>query len=100
MGCIGMSLEDFCQCTPSEFQSIYDEWSKYNEGLMRRSWEQTRFIALTNLTPFSKKALKNKDIMVFPWEKKENKAIVPGGTSSYERFKEIERRVRECEKKK
>ena len=58
---------------------------------MKRSWTQTRFISLTNVAPFSKKALKSKDIMVFPWEK-ENIAQVIKGTSSYERMKEVEAR--------
>ena len=55
---------------------------------MKRSWEQTRFISLTNVAPFSKKALKSNDIMVFPWDKANSQ--VRKGTSSYERMKEVE----------
>ena len=87
-----MSIKDFCQCTPSEFQAIYHEWNSLNVGVMRRSWEQTRFISLTNVAPFSKKPLKRNDIMVFPWDNKGPQ--VRKGTSSYERMKEVEKRGR------
>ena len=58
---------------------------------MKRSWEQTRFISLTNVAPFSKKTPKRIDIMIFPWDK-EKEVQVPKGTSSYERMKKIEAR--------
>ena len=86
-----MSLQDFERCTPFEFSKIVEQAQKKEEDRIRLTWEQTRFIALTNLSPYSKKALKPTDIMEFPWDKKENP--VHKGISSYERMKELEKRI-------
>lgn len=69
MGCIGMSMQDFCQCTPSEFMSIYKAWIKSREQTERNAWERARISCLCSLQPYSKKRLKATDIMEFPWEK-------------------------------
>ena len=91
LGCVGMSYQDFCLCTPLEFSRVMEQYQKMEEQRVRLSWEQTRFLATTTLSPYSKKVLKPTDIMAFPWDK-ENQ--VPKGTSSYERMKEVERRGR------
>ncbi len=85
-----MSLQDFERCTPLEFSRIVEQWQKREEERMKLSWEQTRFLAVTNLSPYSKKALKPTDIMQFPWDKKTE---VRKGTSSYERMTELEKRL-------
>jgi hypothetical protein len=92
LGYVGMSLQDFERCTPFEFSKIVEQAQKKEEDRIRLTWEQTRFISLTNLSPYSKKALKPTDIMEFPWDKKENQ--VHKGTSSYERMKELEKRLK------
>jgi len=70
LGCVGMSLDDFARCTPSEFWSICEQWRSMEDGRMRDGWEQTRFVAVAMLQPYSKKTLKPHDVAVFPWEKK------------------------------
>jgi hypothetical protein len=84
-----MSLQDFERCTPLEFSRIVEFYQKREEDRMQLSWEQTRFLAVTNLSPFSKKALKPTDVIEFPWDKRPE---VRKGSSSYERMKEIEKR--------
>lgn len=70
VGCIGMSVEDFCRCTPSEFKAVSDAWSRHREQLERGRWERVRMTCLCSLQPYSKKRLSAEDIMEFPWERK------------------------------
>ena len=68
LGCIGMSMDDFCRCTPSEFRAVYAEWQGLQDVLRRESWERMRMECLCSLQPYSKKRLAAEDIMRFPWE--------------------------------
>ena len=88
-----MSLSDFERCTPLEFSRIIDQYQKKEEDLIRLSWEQTRMLATISLAPYSKKALKPTDVLQFPWDNK-NKPKIRKGSSSYERMKEIESRLK------
>lgn len=71
LGCIGMSMQDFERCTPSEFKAIFDAWNRGRERLERSEWERVRMSCLCALQPYSKKKLNATDIMKFPWEKQE-----------------------------
>lgn len=66
---MGMSLKDFDLCTPPEFKKIFEKWREGEEQQMRRSWEQTRQLALCMLQPWSKNKLEAEDVMVFSWER-------------------------------
>ena len=68
LGCIGMSMDDFCRCTPSEFRGVYAEWSELRELERRESWERMRMECLCSLQPYSKKRLSVGDVMRFPWD--------------------------------
>ena len=59
---MGMSLEDFDLCTPPEFKKIFEKWREGEEQQMRRSWEQTRQLALCMLQPWSKNKLEAEDV--------------------------------------
>ena len=37
MGCIGMSLDDFERCTPSEFYAAWKQWHEQMERMERSS---------------------------------------------------------------
>lgn len=93
LGCVGMSLDDFERCTPSEFRAVFDAWQQRQERDERRNWEQVRFLATASLQPYSKKTLKPTDVVTFPWDAKSSSAVTKG-TSSYERMKEIEARLK------
>lgn len=73
LGCIGMSMQDFERCTPSEFKATFDAWNGGRERLERGEWERVRMSCLCSLQPYSKKKLRPADIMEFPWEKQEVK---------------------------
>lgn len=68
MGCVGMSRDDFCRCTPSQFYAAYEAWSEMQERMSREMWERTRMQCLCTLQPYSKKQLKARDIIQFPWD--------------------------------
>lgn len=89
VGSIGMSLADFCRCTPHEFHCIYRSWEKTR---MREPWEQTRFLACCMLQPWSKKTLKVTDVCRFEWDA-ERKATAPEAESTKERFEELKKRM-------
>ena len=74
LGCIGMSMQDFERCTPSEFKATFDAWNGLQERIERSEWERVRMSCLCTLQPYSKKKLQASDIMEFPWEKQKTKA--------------------------
>jgi hypothetical protein len=67
-GCVGMSLQDFERCTPSEFKAVWDAWQDRVLHAERTSWEQARMMCVSMLQPYSKKALRPQDVMAFPWD--------------------------------
>ena len=68
MGRMGMSLQDFDQCTPLEFEKIFEMWRESQEVAFRTGWEQTRQLAVCILLPYASKELKPLDVMEFPWD--------------------------------
>ena len=77
VGCLGMSLDDFCSCTPLEFHHVYEAWQQREERIMRTSWEQTRALMQSVLQPHSKKHLSATEILPLPWDKKEKSPTEP-----------------------
>lgn len=71
MGCMGMSMDDFCRCTPSEFSQVWKCRLQQETRLERSAWERSRWVATCMVQPYSKKSLGVKDLAVFPWEKEE-----------------------------
>lgn len=59
---------------------------------MKRTWEQTRFMALSMIQPHSKQHLKPTDIIKFPWEQKNSQA----GNKTDESIEETRRRFSEA----
>ncbi len=94
MGCIGMSRDDFCRCTPSEFYAAWDAWSESRIRTERGMWERARMQALCTLQPYASKKLYAKDIMQFPWDKEDEKTEAPSEISR-EEIMERYRKARE-----
>ena len=42
MGCMGMTMKDFCQCAPSEFYAAWKAWSDAEDRRERGAWERMR----------------------------------------------------------
>lgn len=66
---MGMSLQDFDQCTPPEFERIFGMWRESQEAAYRTGWEQTRQLAACVLLPYVSEELDPRDVMEFEWDR-------------------------------
>lgn len=91
-----MSLSDFERCTPSEFSAVAGRWRDHQDGLARRGWERTRFLAAVTLQPYSRKPVRSEDVARFPWDEGNSTSggAPQGPPSTRERMEEIAARVR------
>lgn len=91
-----MSLSDFERCTPSEFSAVAGRWRDRQDGLARREWERTRFLAAVSLQPYSRKPVRPEDVARFPWDEGNSTSggAPQGPPSTRERMEEIAARVR------
>ncbi len=94
VGCIGMSLPDFCALTPSEFSATHQKWLEAQDVHERRAWERMRTLATFAVQPYSKKRLKPSDLMVFPWERHQEEDDIPAAKSTKDRFKKLVNKFR------
>lgn len=101
MGCMGISRNDFCRCTPSEFYAVYDAWNERQTRLERGRWERMRTQCLCALQPYSKSKLRAEDIMRFPWdgENEERKASSSRSREDDMSHEELMARYREAKKR-
>ena len=90
---MGMSLDDFCRCTPSEFLSAWEHRNKWQERMEQGHWERLRMACLCMLQPYSKNTLSARDVMQFPWDE-------DAKTNSRETVsdEELKRRYREAKR--
>lgn len=101
MGCMGMSLDDFCRCTPSEFYAVWEAWNENRSQSEHGMWERARMLAFCTLQPYMNKKLRPQDIMQFPWDKENQKLEAKREDSngeenlSREEFMERYRKARE-----
>lgn len=95
MGCMGMSMDDFCRCAPSEFYEAYEAWNEHQERMERGAWERMRMQCLCSLQPYSKRRLKASDLMTFPWEKETTHEKEKKEELSHDEFMERYRKARE-----
>ena len=91
VGAIGMSVEDFCRCTPAEFRSVADAWHRAEEHRERSGWEQTRMQCLCMLQPYSKHRMEPRDVMRFPWDEEESQTEKLTTEEIRERFERVKR---------
>ena len=68
VGRIGMSVDDFCRCTPLEFSAIAQGWNEGERQRERSAWERTRLLCTTMLQPYSRRRLDPQDVMRFAWD--------------------------------
>ena len=72
---MGMSYDELYDSTPRTFNNKLIGFNDYQEQLMQDRWEQTRVIAHSTLSPHSKKRIKPKEILPFPWDNKKKSQI-------------------------
>ena len=77
LGCVGLSLPDFCALTPSEFRSVCDAWGRQGERLEQGAWERMRLLATITIQPHVKKRLTPGQLLPLPWEEERRpKAVI------------------------
>jgi len=67
---MGLGCDELYSLTPRTFNNQLMGFNQYQEQLMRDRWEQTRMIVHSCIAPHSKKTLKPKEILPFPWDNK------------------------------
>lgn len=73
MGCIGMTMDDFCGLTPEEFGHVAEAWHRQREADGRADWERMRLLATITIQPHVKGKLSPQRLLPFPWEEPEKK---------------------------
>lgn len=68
VGCIGLSVEEFCRLGVTEFSYIYKHYTEAEAYKQRDKWERTRTLAAICIQPYSKRSLKPKDVLPLPWD--------------------------------
>lgn len=66
VGCIGMSLSDFCACDFDEFAGICRAWHEMGEARSRDSWERMRTLASIAIQPHVRKRLTPRQLLPLP----------------------------------
>ncbi len=70
MGCIHLSYDDFCRCTPTEFASISKAYHDQRETDYKDGWERARAIIVATLRPHLKGRPTAQKVYPLPWDKK------------------------------
>ena len=68
MGCIGMSRDDFCRCTPLEFYEAWRQWAEHHKEQERCEWERARLMGMFFIQPYVKGTLAAHDVLPLPWD--------------------------------
>ena len=74
LGYLNLSLDEFWDFTPRQFQLKMDGRKEYEDMLQRLEWERLRFqtAALINKDRKRQHQIKLKDLIDFDWEKSQN----------------------------
>ena len=92
VGAIGMSVEDFCRCTPAEFRAVSDAYVETEGRHQRDEWERTRMQCVCMLQPYSKSKIDPKELMRFAWEEEEGSQEDKLTTNEiWERFEKVKK---------
>lgn len=95
VGCIGMTVDDFCQCTPLEFSAIAQGWNDAEQRRERAAWERARLQCTCMLQPYSRKRLEPQDVLRFAWDgegfAEDSKTKGLTAKQIRERFEEVKR---------
>lgn len=96
VGCIGLTLDEFCKYDYDEFESICKAWQDMTDAQNRDAWERTRILAAISIQPHTKKKITPKQLIPLPWDKKkETRSDEPQLTpeEKRKRFEELAHRL-------
>lgn len=91
VGCIGMTVDDFCRCTPSEFSAVYEGWAEAEQRRERAAWERARLQCTCMLQPYSKHRLDPQNVFRFTWEKNEDDSENLSAKEIWEKFEKVKK---------
>ena len=80
-GQIGLMPSSFYDLLPREWANMVNGWNEKQNRKDQSEWERVRWQTTILLNPHTKKSIKAKDLIVFPWEsqtKKEHKVWTRG----------------------
>ena len=63
-----MTTAVFYDLTPREWSNLVRGWSEKENRREQGAWERVRWQTAVLINPHTKKRIKPKDLMVFPWE--------------------------------
>jgi len=76
-GQIGLMPSQFYDLLPREWGNLVEGWNERQNRKEQAEWERIRWQTTILINPHTKKTIKAKDLIVFPWEKqpKKNKKV-------------------------
>lgn len=97
LGCIGLSLADFCVLTPDEWAEVYRNYREMLDEREKLEWERLRLLCAYTIQPHSRKKINPKKMMSFPWdnEKMESQNLVSREVGR-DRFEKMKQKLEEC----
>nr|DAQ03552.1 MAG TPA: hypothetical protein [Caudoviricetes sp.] len=96
LGCVHLSFDDFCGCTPEEFESICEAYHDQREADYKDEWERMRMLAAIVIQPHVKQRVTPGKLLPFPWENpagQHKKAPELTAAESLKRFEELAKKV-------
>lgn len=63
----------FYDLLPREWSNMVNGWNEFENRKEKSEWERTRWQTTLLLNPHTKKRIKAKDLIVFPWETQDKK---------------------------
>ena len=73
LGEMGMTVGELYDMTPRQFQNKRQGFQRVVDHNVQLIWESTRWNAAINIAPHTKKRMKPRDLIAFPWENKKNR---------------------------
>lgn len=92
LGTLSMTIDELYDLTPRSFSNKMIGYSEREEMIMQNSWEQTRMIVHSCLSPHLKRKIKPRELMPFDWD---NKNRIKKKIASQEEIQEVIKRYRE-----
>lgn len=88
LGCVGLSLDDFCGLTQEEFESVSSNYTSQRDFFVRNGWERMRQHAAISIQPHLRKKISARQLLPFSWDKETGKKKDEEGENKYERKKQ------------
>lgn len=97
MGVVGVSLTDCMMMTPTEAEAVCKAYNEQAEQQSRDAWNRMRLLACITVQPHTKKKMKPKELLSFPWDEDEKpKAEIVSKEEDRRQFEETLKKARLC----